>query len=83
MPLVYNFAERAGLHSTNQLARHQEIRKALKELGYTITDVARELGISPATVTTVSQGYRRSAKVEAHLAQLLGTTASSLFPERY
>ncbi len=83
MPLVYNSAERHGLHSTNPLVRHQEIREALKLRGYTMSDIARELGISPASVTTVSQGYRRSARVEERIAQLLDTTAAGLFPERY
>ena len=83
MAVVYKAAERPGSFSTNQLVRHQEIREALKLRGYTISAVARELGISPASVTTVSQGYRRSANVEAHLARLLGTTAAALFPERY
>lgn len=83
MPLVYNADEQGGLHSTNPLIRHQEIREALKARGYTISDVARELGISPASVTTVSQGYRRSARTEQFLAALLGTTAATLFPERY
>lgn len=83
MPLVYNSAECDGSYSTDRLIRHQEIRDALKERGYTISGAARDLGVSPATVTTVSQGYRRSARVEEHLARLLGTTAASLFPERY
>lgn len=82
MPLVYNSSDRIDQYSTNQLVRHQQIREALKARGYTISDVARELGISPASVTIVSQGYRRSARTEEYLAMLIGTTADTLFPER-
>lgn len=83
MALVYNPSRQNGLYSADRLIRHQEIRDALKERGYTISGVARDLGISAATVTTVSQGYRRSARVEEYLAQLLGVSTACLFPERY
>lgn len=85
-------AEMAVVHKTKahgnadlrvDLERHQQIRQALKAQGYSISDIARELGRSPSTVTTVSQGYRRSAPIEAHLAMRLDTTPEVLFSERY
>ena len=83
MGIVYNLDRQGRPFSEDSMIRHQEIRNALKARGLTISDVARQLGLSQATITTVSQGYRRSARVEKHLAELLGTTCATLFPERY
>jgi len=83
MGIVYNLGRQRSPFSEDNMIRHQEIRDALKARGLTISDVARQLGLSQATITTVSQGYRRSARVEKHLAELLGTTCATLFPERY
>ena len=83
MGIVYNLDRQESPFSADNMIRHQEIRDALKARGLTISDVARQLGLSQATITTVSQGYSRSARVERHLAELLGTTCSTLFPERY
>jgi lambda repressor-like predicted transcriptional regulator len=83
MAVVYNETFDRNSFSENRLVRHQQIRQALKDRRRTISSVARELGVSPATVTTVSQGYRRSAKIEQHIAMLLGTSVSDLFPELY
>lgn len=63
--------------------RHQRIRVGLHARGVTLADVARQLRLAAVTVTTVSQGYRRSRRIEAELAQRLGTTPEALFPERY
>lgn len=83
MGIVYNPDRQRRSFSEDRMIRHQEIRDALKARGLTISDVARQLGLSQATITTVSQGYRRSARVERHLAELLGMTCATLFPERY
>jgi len=83
MGIVYKLDHHGHSFSQDSMIRHREIRDALKARGLTISDVARQLGLSQATITTVSQGYRRSARVERHLAELLGTTCSTLFPERY
>lgn len=83
MGIVYKSDRQRPSFSTDSLVRHKEIRDALKARGLTISDVARQLGLSQATITTVSQGYRRSTRVERHLADLLGTSCATLFPERY
>lgn len=63
--------------------RYRTIRKRLKALGISINQAAASLPVSPATVTLVGQGFRRSRRVQAHLADLLDTTPEELFPERY
>ena len=68
---------------TVDLCLHNEIKRRLKVAGSSLTEVSRQLGVSPSTVTVVSQGYRRSGRIQAEIAQTLGTTAEALFPDRY
>lgn len=65
------------------LARHAEIRNHLRDMGTSLAEIARELGVARATVTIVSQGYRRSHWVQAAIAAKLGVEPKDLFPERY
>ena len=65
------------------LIRHREIRKRLREAGSSISALARELSVAPETVTIVSQGYRKSHRVQTAIAETLGVTPAELFPERY
>jgi len=51
--------------------------------GSSLACIARELGIQPTTVTAVSQGKRRSRRIEQVIAQKLGSTPQSLWPTRY
>ncbi|TXH04647.1 MAG: hypothetical protein E6R07_07290 [Nevskiaceae bacterium] len=55
----------------------------LRLAGSSLADVARELGVAGTTVTSVSQGYRRSRRIESAIATKLGVTPRSLWPERY
>ena len=64
-------------------ARHVEIRQGLKAAGTSLSAVARELGVTPSTVTIVSQGYRRSHRVQTAIARHLGRNVHELFPDRY
>lgn len=65
------------------LIRHAEIRNQLDAVGLSISALARDMGIRPASITVVSQGFRRSKLIEKRLADALGTTPEQLFPERY
>ncbi|MBS0437641.1 MAG: helix-turn-helix domain-containing protein [Proteobacteria bacterium] len=55
----------------------------LRLAGSSLAEIARELSVTPTTVTIVSQGQRRSRRIEQAIAAKLGTTAASLWPERY
>jgi len=48
-----------------------------------MAEIARTLGIKQSSVTVVSQGYRRSHRVQSAIATQLGTTPQKLFPDRY
>lgn len=55
----------------------------LRLAGTSLAQIARDLGVTPTTVTSVSQGDRRSRRIERTIAQHLSTTPAKLWPERY
>ncbi len=61
--------------------RYQDVKQVLKSVGLSLTKGAAELDVRPATV--VSQGHRRSRRVEEAIAEKLGKTAQEIWPERY
>ncbi|WBO22506.1 helix-turn-helix domain-containing protein [Sphingomonas abietis] len=63
--------------------RHNRIKAALQLRGSSLSAVARDLKVAPATVSTVSRGFRRSRRIEAKIASELGCKAEDLWPERY
>ncbi len=65
------------------LKRHERIKMRLRVAGSSLADVARDLGVAATTVTSVSQGYRRSRRIEAAIAAKLGVGAKDLWPSRY
>jgi len=65
------------------LKRHESIKMRLRLAGSSLADIARELGVSASTVTTVSQGYRRSARIQTAIAAKLRVSATELWAEQY
>ncbi len=65
------------------LVLHEHLKARLRIAGSGINALASEIGVSPSSVTVVSQGYRRSQRIEKALAAKLGTTAEQLWPDRY
>lgn len=55
----------------------------LRLAGSSLAEVARELSVAGTTVTSVSQGYRRSRRIESAIATKLGVQPGSLWPDRY
>ena len=68
---------------TDAKASHERVKAALAIKGITLAQVARELGVAASTVTIVSQGDRRSRRVETAIARAAGTEPAFLWPERY
>lgn len=62
---------------------HASIKARLKGAGSGINALARELGVTPSTITTVSQGYHRSQRIQEAIAAKIGTTPEALWPDRY
>lgn len=63
--------------------RHARIKAALQLKGSSLSAVARDLNVTPTTVSTVSRGFRRSRRIESRIAAELGFRAEVLWPERY
>lgn len=63
--------------------KHEKIKMLLRLAGSSLSQIARELSVAPTTVTTVSQGYRRSKRIETAIAAKLGLDPSELWRERY
>ena len=68
---------------TEPLQRHEQIKMRLRLAGSSLSRVARELGVTATTVTSVSQGYRRSRRIEQAIAAKLKETPERLWPGRY
>lgn len=66
-----------------RLKRHEQVKMRLRLAGSSLADVARELGVASTTVTLVSQGTKRSRRIEAVIAAKLQTTPQHLWPDRY
>lgn len=62
---------------------HEMVRARLRLARTSFSNIARELGITPASVSLVSQGRRRSRKVERTIADKLGTQPEKIWPGRY
>jgi Ner family transcriptional regulator len=62
---------------------HMRIKGALALQGLSFSHVARELGVAPSTVVIVSQGGRRSRRIEAAIAQAIHSKPETLWPDRY
>lgn len=65
------------------LEQHEFLKFQLRLAGSSMAKIARLLGISQSSVTVVSQGYRRSHRVQREIAEQLGTTPEELSPDRY
>lgn len=63
--------------------QHELVKMRLRLSGSSLAEIARELSVTPTTVTIVSQGQRRSRRIEQAIATKLGTTAALLWPDRY
>lgn len=63
--------------------RHERIKMRLRLAGSSLSAIARDLGVQPTTVTAVSQGVRRSRRIESAIAAALATEPQKLWPDRY
>ncbi len=62
--------------------RHVRIKSALSLKGLSLSDIARQLRVTPSTVSIVSRGFRRSRRVECAIAAALDMDHATLWPER-
>ena len=58
------------------------IRSLLLQRGYSLSSVARALGVSPSAVHYVVNGQSSSRKIERRICQIVGERRDHLFPRR-
>jgi lambda repressor-like predicted transcriptional regulator len=63
--------------------RHARIRYELSLRGLSLAAIARRANVSTSSVSAVSLGKCKSARIEGLLADALCKRADELFPERY
>ncbi len=63
--------------------QHERLKAQLAKRDLTLSDIARQLQVAPSSVTIVSQGLRRSRRIELALATAVGSTPEKLWPGRY
>lgn len=62
---------------------HERLKMELRLRGSSLTQIAFAMGVHPGSVTAVSQGLRRSRRIERALAAAVDKTPAELFPGRY
>lgn len=65
------------------LEQHERIKMQLRLAGSSLSRIARDLSVAATTVTSVSQGHRRSRRIEAAIAEKLGIMPQDLWLDRY
>lgn len=60
-----------------------DIQAALKKAGKSQADIARELRVTPATVSEVIHGLTTSRRIANHISKITGLSLSKLWPGRY
>ncbi|HOV56421.1 MAG TPA: helix-turn-helix domain-containing protein [Rhodanobacteraceae bacterium] len=68
---------------SSAIRQHELIKAGLRLRGTSFAEIARRLDVAPTTVTIVSQGHRRSRRIEAAIAQALDVALERLWPDRY
>ena len=81
LPFITNV--RLSYHMRYPLRQHERIKCWLRLKGSSLAQIARDLNVTPTTVTIVSQGLRRSRRIESAIALRLGVTADRLWPDKY
>ncbi|AFY60323.1 helix-turn-helix domain-containing protein [Synechococcus sp. PCC 6312] len=59
----------------------EDIKAELRKKGFTGASIARNLGLTRSTVSSVVRRKGRSAKVEVEISRILGKPVEEIFPE--
>jgi Ner family transcriptional regulator len=62
---------------------HEIVKARLRIVGTSLSAIARELSVSHSTVTIVSQGHRKSARIQEMIASKIGVDPQDIWPDRY
>ncbi|MFS4438019.1 helix-turn-helix domain-containing protein [Paracoccaceae bacterium GXU_MW_L88] len=67
----------------NRSKIHHHIKEAMRVNGTSFAQLSRQLGVSGASMSLVSQGLHRSKRIEEAIATAIGRRPEDLWPERY
>jgi lambda repressor-like predicted transcriptional regulator len=60
-----------------------EIRKAVRDKGFYLSDIARALEVTPTTVSQVVSGQAKSRKIAKAIGNITGFSLEQLWPGQY
>lgn len=63
--------------------KHEKIKMELRLADSSLADISRTLELHQSTVTSVSQGYGRSERIQNAIAAKLGKSPKEIWPKRY
>lgn len=63
-------------------AERAHLKNALRARGYALSRIAKELGVTPTTVTAVVRGHTRSRRIEDRVAEILEKSPVEIWPYR-
>lgn len=66
-----------------EIYTHERIKYLLRENGSSLPSLARELSVSPASVSNTSNGRSVSQKIQNAIASKLDLEACEIWPNRY
>ena len=69
--------------TTRKTIRHEMVKYQLGIRGLTFSAIAKEMGVHPSSVSSVSRATRRSKRLASALALAIELAPEDLFPELY
>jgi len=66
-----------------QKARHERIKYLLRLKNSSLSKVASDLGLTISTVSMVSQGRGKSARVQKFISNILDVPCECIWPEQF
>ncbi|WP_081769004.1 helix-turn-helix domain-containing protein [Herbaspirillum sp. RV1423] len=59
----------------------EDIKASIRKAGKSITIAAKDLGITPSTVSLVVSGRGKSMRVQTYISDLLGKSVAEIWPK--
>ncbi|MEM1088420.1 MAG: helix-turn-helix domain-containing protein [Pseudomonadota bacterium] len=79
-PNASNFQRTRTFEFRDSIDRADWIKLELRDRGLTVRALAKEVGVTPALVSDVIAGNRKSPRVKSAIAILIGIDADQLWP---
>jgi len=60
----------------------EDIKASIRKAGKSITKAAKDLGITPSTVSLVVNGRGKSSRVQTYISDLIGKPVAEIWPRK-